>query len=81
MADSNRTGPEGQDSHVDGPALSRCSFLKGAGGVAAAGGVLSAHGQAAEAARHRVTAAAAMVDDPQLKRFWSAEQMGLSAAG
>lgn len=50
MADSNRTRPEGQDSHVDGPALSRRSFLKGAGGAAAAGGVLSAQAQAAEAA-------------------------------
>lgn len=50
MADSNHSGPEGRDPRADGPALSRRSFLKGAGGVAAAGGVLSAQAEAAEAA-------------------------------
>lgn len=50
MADSNHSGPEGRDTRADGPALSRRSFLKGAGGVAAAGGVLSAQAEAAEAA-------------------------------
>ncbi len=50
MADSNHSGPEGRDPRADGHALSRRSFLKGAGGVAAAGGVLSAQAEAAEAA-------------------------------
>lgn len=50
MADSNHSGPEGRDPRADGPALSRRSFLKGAGGVAAAGGVLSARTEAAETA-------------------------------
>lgn len=50
MADSNQSGPEGRDPRADGPALSRRSFLKGAGGVAAASGVLSASAEATEAA-------------------------------
>ena len=50
MADSNHSGPESRDPRADGPALSRRSFLKGAGGVAAAGGVLSAQAEAVEAA-------------------------------
>ncbi len=49
MADPNQSAPEGRDPHSGGPALSRRSFLKGAGGVAAAGGALSAQAQAQSA--------------------------------
>lgn len=49
MADPNQSAPEGRDPHPGGPALSRRSFLKGAGGVAAAGGALSAQAQAQSA--------------------------------
>lgn len=46
MAEPNQPGAEGEPSTAGGPSLSRRSFLKGAGGVAATSGVL-AHGTSA----------------------------------